>query len=417
MTDRLPARPDGRSMATLCVRGAYQPEPVTGAINTPIFLSTTFVQDGPGEHRGYHYGRAGNPTRTALEASLAALEGAEYGFAFASGCAAATSALLLLHSGDHIIAGEDLYGGTHRLLAGVLADFDIAASFVDMGDLDAVRRALRPTTRMLWAETPSNPHLRITDLAALAEIARDSDCILAVDNTFATPILQTPLALGATLVLHSTTKYLNGHCDVLGGALLTNDAALADRLRLLQRAVGAVPSPFDCYLVLRGLKTLQVRMARQVESARALAGWLAGQPGVERVYYPGLPDHPGHELAARQMRGPGAIIALDLHGDAPAARAFLRATQLFSCAISLGGVESLAEHPATMTHAIIPASARQRAGIGDGLVRLSVGLEGVEELRGDLAQALVAARRACSDGSGESPPAGIASASSASGAS
>ncbi|MEZ4363063.1 MAG: PLP-dependent transferase [Kofleriaceae bacterium] len=376
---------------TLCVHGgAARDHGARGAINTPLVLSSTFVQDGPGGHQGYHYGRVGNPSRAALEATLAGLEGAPHALAFASGCAAATTALLTLGAGAHVLAGRDLYGGTHRLLRQVMEPFAVATSFVDLARVDDVLAALRPTTRMIWAESPSNPLLKVVDLAALATIARERRLTLVVDNTLATPILQRPLELGATLVLHSTTKYINGHCDVLGGALMTRDDALADHLRALQRAVGAVPSPFDCYLIERGLKTLALRVARQVDAAHELARWLTTRPEVARVHYPGLPEHPTHALAAQQMRGPGAMISLELKGGGAAARALLKATRLFSCAISLGGVESLAEHPASMTHAMVPEPERLAAGITEGLVRLSVGIEALDDLRADLERGLTA---------------------------
>ncbi|MCG8425539.1 MAG: PLP-dependent aspartate aminotransferase family protein [Proteobacteria bacterium] len=384
-------RPGGK-LATLCVHAGGGPEPVTGAINPPVFLSTTFVQDGPGQHRGYHYARAGNPTRTVVERALADLEGARHGFAFASGCAATTTVLLTLRSGDHVIVGKDIYSGTFRLLRNVFCDFAIEATFVDLRDPGELDRAIRPATRMIWMETPSNPLLEVADLSAIGEVAQRRSLVLVVDNTFATPILQRPLEYGATLVVHSTTKYLNGHCDVLGGAVLTDDNALAQRLELLQKAVGAVPSPLDSYLLLRGLKTLAVRIRQQVENARILARWLEGFSDIVRVHYPGLSSHPDHELAARQMKGPGAIISVELAGGFAAARSFLQAMRLFSCAISLGGAESLAEHPASMTHAAVPQAVRRAVGISDGLVRLSIGLEDIDDLRADVECALAATR-------------------------
>ena len=360
----------------------------------PIVLSTTFAQDGPGAHKGYDYSRAGNPTRSALEQCLAALEGGVHGVAFGSGCAATTAVLLTLRSGDHVLVGDDVYGGTFRILDKVLAQFGLEATFLDMTDPGRVEQAVRPTTRLIWVETPSNPMLKVLDISALAAIARARGIALAVDNTFATPMLQRPLELGATLVVHSTTKYLNGHSDVIGGAVVTGDAALAERLHFVQKAVGAVPSPFDCYMVLRGMKTLAVRMDRHVASARTLAAWLERHPQVARVRYPGLPSHEGHDLATRQMRAPGGMISFDARGALAQASAFLRALRIFACAESLGGVESLAEHPATMTHASLPASARHALGIGDGLVRLSVGLEDVGDLTEDLERGFAAARAA-----------------------
>lgn len=377
---------------TLCIHAGQEPDPGTGAVMTPIVLASTFAQERPGVHKGYDYARAGNPTRAALEACLAALEGAKHGIAFGSGCGAMTTLLLTLKSGDHVLVGDDVYGGTFRIFDKVLKQFGISATFIDMGDLSAVAAAVRPETRMLWLETPSNPMLKVFDIAAIAEIAHARGIPLTVDNTFATPALQSPLALGATAVVHSTTKYLNGHSDVIGGAVLTSDDALAERLRFLQKSVGAVPSPFDCYLVLRGLKTLGVRMQKHVASATTIARVLEAHPQVKKVYYPGLPSHPQHALATRQMRGPGGMISVEIHGGLPAAAAFLGALRVFVCAESLGGVESLAEHPAIMTHASVPKEAREAVGIGDGLLRLSVGIEDVSDLLDDLDRGFAAAR-------------------------
>ena len=387
---------DAKKLAidTLCIHGGQEPDPVSGAVMTPIVLSSTFAQDGPGEHKGYDYSRAGNPTRTALEGCLASLEGASHAIAFGSGCAATTALLLTLKSGDHVLCGDDVYGGTFRIFDRVMKDFGLASTSLDMTDPAKVRAALRPTTKMIWMETPSNPMLKIFDIAAIAQIARDAKIPLVVDNTFATPILQRPLDLGATVSVHSATKYLNGHSDVVGGAAMTSDEGLAERLHFLQKAVGAVPSPFDCYLVLRGIKTLAVRMRQHVEGAKVLAEWLASHPQVERVHYPGLRSDPGHALAARQMKGPGGMISFELRGGLAASRAFLKTLRVFVCAESLGGVESLAEHPAIMTHASLPESARRVLGIGDGLVRLSVGLEAVDDLRADLEAGFAAAKAA-----------------------
>ncbi len=364
---------------------------MSGAVMTPIVLSSTFAQDGPGVHKGYDYSRAGNPTRTALEGCLAALEGARHAVAFGSGCAAATAVLLTLKSGDHVLVGDDVYGGTFRIFDRVLKQFGVESTFLDMSNPARVREAMRPTTRLVWMETPSNPMLKVFDIAAIADVARAAGVPLAVDNTFATPVLQRPLELGATLSVHSTTKYLNGHSDVVGGAVMTSDDSLGERLHFLQKAVGGVPSPFDCYLVLRGIKTLGVRMRRHVESARAVAEWLEAHPQVARVRYPGLASHEGHALAARQMKGPGGMITFELGGGLPQATAFLRALRVFACAESLGGVESLAEHPATMTHASLTAEARRALGIGDGLIRLSVGLEDRDDLLADLEAGFAAA--------------------------
>lgn len=377
---------------TLCIHAGQEPDPGTGAVMTPIVLASTFAQERPGVHKGYDYARAGNPTRAALEACLAALEGAKHGVAFGSGCGAMTTLLLTLKSGDHVLVGDDVYGGTFRIFDKVLKQFGISATFIDMGDLSAVAAAVRPETRMLWLETPSNPMLKVFDIAAVAEIAHARGIPLTVDNTFGTPALQSPLALGATAVVHSTTKYLNGHSDVIGGAVLTSDDALGERLHFLQKSVGAVPSPFDCYLVLRGLKTLGVRMQKHVASATEIARVLEAHPQVKKVYYPGLPSHPQHALAMRQMRGPGGMISVEIHGGLPAAAAFLGALRVFVCAESLGGVESLAEHPAIMTHASVPREAREAVGIGDGLLRLSVGIEDVADLLDDLDRGFAAAR-------------------------
>src|SRR5215472_3466617 len=293
------------SLDTLCIHAGQAPDPISGAVMPPIVLASTFAQNGPGNHKGYDYSRAGNPTRSALEACLAALEGAKHCAAFGSGCSATTALLLTLKAGDHVLCGDDVYGGTFRIFDAVMKQFGLEATFLDMTDPTRVRAALRPRTAMIWMETPSNPMLKLFDIAAIAEVARKANAPLVVDNTFATPVLQRPLELGATVAVHSTTKYLNGHSDVVGGAAMTNDDALAEKLHFMQKAVGGVPSPFDCYLVLRGLKTLAVRMQRHSATASALAAWLAGHPQVERVYYPGLPSHPGHALGARQMKGPG----------------------------------------------------------------------------------------------------------------
>ena len=379
---------------TLAIHAGQKPDPVSGAVMTPIVLSSTFAQDGPGQHKGFDYSRAGNPTRDALEGCFAALEGAKHAVAFGSGCAATTTILLSLKSGDHVVVGDDLYGGTFRIFDKVVKQFGVSATFLDMSDAKKVEAAIRPETKMIWMETPSNPLLKIFDIVAIADIAKKKNLILAVDNTFATPALQNPLALGATMAVHSSTKYLNGHSDVVGGVAMTSDDALAEKLRFLQKAAGAVPSPFDCYLVLRGLKTLGVRMRQHVESAKKIADYLASHPQVDKVMFPGLAKHPGNAIAERQMRGPGGMISFELRGGIPAATAFLKALQIFACAESLGGVESLAEHPAIMTHASIPAENRRALGIGDGLIRFSIGIEDVGDLRTDLDAGFAAAKRA-----------------------
>ncbi|HVH47284.1 MAG TPA: cystathionine gamma-synthase [Labilithrix sp.] len=388
----------GARLDTLAIHAGQDPDPITGAVMTPIVLASTFAQDGPAVFKGpYDYSRAGNPTRTALEQCLAALEGAKHGVAFGSGCAATTALLLTLKTGDHVLVGDDVYGGTFRIFDKVMKQWGLEASFIDMSDAAKVRDAIRPNTRMLWLETPSNPMLKIFDIAALAEVAKKAGVTLAVDNTFATPMLQRPLDLGATVAVHSTTKYLNGHSDVIGGAALTSDAELADKLHFLQKSVGGVPSPFDCYMVLRGLKTLGVRMRQHVRSAKVLVEHLTRHAQVARVFYPGLDGHPGHSVAARQMKDFGGMITFDLRtGDrgTAASAAFLKALRVFTCAESLGGVESLAELPAIMTHASLTAEARRSLGIGDGLIRLSVGLEDIEDLKEDLDRGFAAAKAA-----------------------
>ena len=379
---------------TLAVHAGQEPDPASGAVMEPIVLATTFAQPEPGKPLRFDYSRSGNPTRAALEASLAALEGGASGFAFASGCAAATTLLHTLRPGDHVVCGDDVYGGTYRLFEKVLRPLGIEASFVDVRDPAHLEGALSARTRMVWLETPTNPLLRLVDIRAAADLVRPREIPLVVDNTFASPALQRPLALGATVVLHSTTKYINGHSDVVGGALVTSDPELAKRLAFLQNAIGAVPGPMDCYLVLRGIKTLAVRMQRHGETAAELARRLEGAAGVRRVHYPGLPSHPQHALCRRQMPSGGGMISVELDGDLDHARRFLGAIRIFTLAESLGGVESLVEIPALMTHASIPRERRQALGITDSLIRLSVGLEHVDDLWHDLERGLHAARRA-----------------------
>jgi cystathionine gamma-lyase len=380
-----PLRPE-----TLAIHGGQTPEPVTGSVSVPVFQTSTYRQRAPGEHTGFEYSRTHNPTRFALERSLAALEGARFGLAFASGCAATTTVVQLLDAGDHVVAGDDLYGGTVRLFDRVMARRGQTFTYVDASDAAAVEAAIGPRTRLVWIETPTNPLLKIADIAAIAEACRRRGVMLAVDNTFASPILQQPLALGASIVVHSTTKYVGGHADVVGGAVVTDDAELYERLAFLQNSVGAVPGPQDCFLTLRGIKTLALRMERHCENAGALAAWLAAHPRVRRVVYPGLPEHPQHALARRQMRGFGGMISLVLDGGLDAARRFLAPLRLFTLAESLGGVESLVEHPAIMTHASVPPARRAALGIDDGFLRLSVGIEHVEDLRADLERGLSA---------------------------
>ncbi len=387
------AREPRFALDTLAIHAGYTPDPIHGAVMPPIVLSTTFAQEGPGAHKGYDYGRSGNPTRGSLEQCVAALEGGKHGLAYASGCSATVNVLHLLRPGDHVVCGDDVYGGTFRIFDKVMKPMGLEATFIDMTDPARVREAMRPSTKLVWMETPSNPMLKVFDIAAIAEIARKANAPLAVDNTFATPVLQRPLELGAAMVVHSTTKYLNGHSDAVGGALVTSDDALHERLRFLQNAIGAVPSPFDCYLVLRGLKTLPVRVRQHVASAGEIVRKLVKHPQVARVHYPGLEAHPGHAVAKKQMPGGfGGMIAFDLRGNLEQSRAFLKALRVFVCAESLGGVESLAEHPAIMTHASVPPENRRALGIVDGLIRLSVGLEDVSDLWDDLERGFAAAR-------------------------
>jgi cystathionine gamma-lyase len=359
---------------------------------TPIYLTSTYAQEGPGEHRGFEYSRTHNLTRFALERNLAALERGKYGLAFASGLAATDAVLHLFDAGNHVVAADDLYGGTFRIFDKVFRRHGLTFSHVDpVGGARAFEAAFRPETKLCWVETPTNPMLKLVDLSALAELCRKRGAILAVDNTFMTPYFQRPLDLGAHVVVHSTTKYLNGHSDVVGGAVITSDDELHQRLAFLQNAVGAIPSPLDSFLVLRGIKTLHVRMARHDENGRALAEWLEKHPQVKRVIYPGLRSHPQHDLARRQQGGFGGMISFDLKGGIEEARRFLKACRIFTCAESLGGVESLIEHPAIMTHASVPADRRRELGIGDAFIRLSVGIEELDDLRVDLESAFRAA--------------------------
>jgi cystathionine beta-lyase/cystathionine gamma-synthase len=379
--------------ATRAVHAGQRPDESTGAIMPPIYQTSTYVQSALGIHKGFEYARTRNPTRDALERNIAALEGGTHGIAFASGMAAIDAALRLFSSGDHIICGDNVYGGTHRLMTQVLERIGLRFSFVDTRDPGNVERALTAATKMVFVETPTNPMMHLTDLAAVARIVRRHNAILAVDNTFATPVFQRPLELGAELIVHSTTKYLNGHSDVVGGMVVTTREDLAERLAYLQNAAGAVPGPLDCWLSLRGTKTLCVRMERHDRSGRQLAQWLENHRAVPQVYYPGLTSHPQHELACRQMQGFGGMISLDL-GSLDRARAMVDATRVFALAESLGGVESLIGHPVTMTHATVPRELRESTGLSLGLVRLSVGLEDVDDLTADLDQALHAALKA-----------------------
>lgn len=377
------SRPDHHGPATRAIHAGQDPEPVTGSVNVPVFQTSTFAQDGVGQHRGYEYARTGTPTRTALQEALAAVEGTAACVAFASGLAAEDAIIRLLAPGDHVVVADDVYGGTYRQLAQLHAEWGIDHTAVDLRDLDAVRAACRPTTRLVWIETPSNPMLKVLDIAALAELAHEAGARLVADNTFATPWITQPATLGADLVLHSTTKYIGGHSDVVGGAVCT-DEETAERLAWLQNAVGAVGGPWDNYLTLRGLKTLHVRMERHSENALAIATWLAERPDVESVLYPGLPDDPGHALASSQMRAFGGMVSMRMR-DGAAARRVAERTELFFLAESLGGVESLIEVPGAMTHLSVAGTLLE---VPDDLVRLSVGIEDVEDLIGDLERAL-----------------------------
>jgi cystathionine gamma-lyase len=378
---------------TRAIHAGQSPDPVTGAVMTPVYFTSTYAQQSPGVHKGFEYSRTHNLTRFALEANLASLEGGKHGLCFASGLAATSTIMQLFDSGAHIVACDDLYGGTFRLFDKVYRRFGFEFSYVDpLGGAKAVEAALRPTTKLVWIETPTNPMLKLTDIAAVAEVCRRRGVLLAVDNTFMTPYLQRPLELGADIVCHSTTKYLNGHSDVIGGAIVVRSDELRQRLAFLQNAVGAVPSPMDSFLVLRGTKTLHLRMQRHEESARALAGWLAGHAQVERVIYPGLESHPQHALAQKQQRGFGGMISFVLRGGLDESSRFLSACKIFTLAESLGGVESLIEHPAIMTHASIPAETRAKLGIADGFIRLSVGVEDLSDLQADLDGAFRAAK-------------------------
>lgn len=379
--------------ATRAIHGGQTPDPSTGAVMVPIYATSTYAQSSPGVHQGFEYSRSQNPTRFALERAIADLEGGTRGFAFASGLAAIATLLETLDAGDHVIASEDLYGGSFRLFERVRRrSAGLAFSFVDLADLAAVEAAITPRTRMIWVETPTNPLLRLADLEAIAALARRHGLIAAADNTFATPFVQRPLEHGFDVVMHSTTKYIGGHSDVIGGALVVGgNTALGEQIAFLQNAVGAVASPFDSFLTLRGLKTLALRMQRHCENGLAIARWLQERRDVARVHYPGLSSHPQHALARRQMNGFGGMVTAVLDRDLDGTRRMLERTRLFTLAESLGGVESLIEHPAIMTHASIPAETRARVGIADGLIRLSVGVEAVEDLITDLDQALASA--------------------------
>ncbi len=385
---------NAKRFETRAIHSGQAADPATGATIVPVYQTVTFTQDAVGEHRGYEYSRTANPTRVALEECLAALEGGRFGFAYGSGMAAIHGAMQLLSSGDHVVVADDLYGGSYRLFSNVMPRYGVRFSYVDATQLEEIDKACTPATRMVWIESPTNPLLRLIDVAACAEIARRHGARLVVDNTFATPYLQNPLALGAQVVVHSTTKYIGGHSDVLGGAIVVDDEKDAQALQFTRNATGGVPGPWDAWLTLRGVKTLAVRMRQHESNATRIAEFLKERPEVERVYFPGLPDHPGHALAKKQMRGFGGMVALDLRAGEPAARALCAATELFVLGESLGGVESLIGYPWSMSHGAFAPEEKRRKGIGEGTVRLSVGIEHADDLCADLGQALDAAARA-----------------------
>jgi cystathionine beta-lyase/cystathionine gamma-synthase len=378
---------DTARFATICVHAGQEPDPSTGAIITPIYQTSTYVQEALGKHKGYEYARTQNPTRAALEANIAAIEGGKAAFAFASGMAAEGAVMTLLQAGDHIVVTDNTYGGTYRLFERVLRKYQLDFTYVDTSNLGEIRRAIRPTTKMLFLETPTNPVLRITDLAGACEIAHDHGVVVVVDNTFASPYVQRPIGFGADVVVHSTTKFLNGHSDSVGGVAVAVRDDHIEWLRFVQNAEGAILGPMDAWLVLRGTKTLPLRMERHNASARILAEFLASHPKVKKVHYPGLPNHPQHALATRQMRGFGGLISFEL-GSLDHVRTLLNNVRLMALAESLGGVETLISHPATMTHASVPPERRQQIGLTDDMVRVSVGIEDVDELKDDLTQAL-----------------------------
>ena len=374
--------------STRAVHAGQKPDPATGAVMTPVYLTSTYVQESPGVHKGFEYSRTQNPTRKALEENLAALEGGEYGLCFSSGMAAISAVISALNCGDHVLSGDDLYGGTYRVFTKVFERFGILFDFVDTTNSEEVLKKITPKTKLLWLETPTNPLLNITDISEVSKIAHAKNVPVAVDNTFATPYLQEPLSLGADLVVHSSTKYIGGHSDVVGGAVITSDKSWYERLKFIQNSVGAVPGPMDSFLLLRGTKTLALRMERHCENALQIARFLLQHPKVLKVYYPGLESHKGHTLAKKQMRAFGGMISFELADGFEAAKKMASQMKVFSLAESLGGVESLIGHPATMTHAAIPREERLKRGLTDGLVRLSVGIEDVEDLISDLSQAL-----------------------------
>jgi len=373
---------------TVAIHAGERPEAMFGAVSVPIYQTSTFAFEDVGKTRGYDYSRTANPTRKVLEDTIAQLEGGKAGFAFATGMAAETTAIHLLKAGDHVISGDDVYGGTYRLFENVMRDFGLEFTFLKMSSRQTIEEAIKPNTRMLWLETPSNPLLNIVDIEMAVDIAKRHKLMTVMDNTFATPYFLRPIEYGVDLVIHSTTKYLNGHCDVVSGAMVTTTDELTERVQFLLNAMGTCASPFDCWLVLRGIETLSVRMKQHEENATAVANYLKGSPAVKRVFYPGLESHPGHEIARRQMKGFGGVVSFELKGGIQAVNDFLKRIEVFCLAESLGGVLSLAEHPATMTHASMPKEHREKVGITDELIRLSVGLENIDDLIDDLRQAL-----------------------------
>ncbi len=375
--------------ATIFIHAGTEPDPSTGAIMTPIYQTSTYVQEAPGVNKGYEYARSQNPTRFALEAAFAAIENGKYGLAFSSGVAATDAVIKLLAPGDEVIAGSDMYGGTYRLFTKIFEKFGIVFKYVNMQHAHTIQEAISPNTKLIWTETPTNPLMNITDIAAVAAIAKANNILLCVDNTFASPYLQNPLDLGADIVMHSATKYLGGHSDVIQGCLVMNDTNLRDQLYFIQKSSGAVPGPQDCFLVLRGIKTLHVRMQRHCENGAKIAQYLRANPKVAKVYWPGFEDHPNHDIARKQMSGFGGMISFELKNDsADETRRVLSSTKIFALAESLGGVESLINHPATMTHVSIPREERIKNGLSDHLIRLSVGIEDADDLMADLSQAI-----------------------------
>ncbi|WNG45215.1 cystathionine gamma-synthase [Archangium minus] len=376
---------------TLAIHAGQEPDPTTGAIMTPVYLTSTYVQAGPGEHKGFEYSRTQNPTRNALQDCLAALEGAKHGLAFASGLAGTDMLMHLLEAGDHVVVSDDVYGGTFRIFDKVFKRHGLSFSWVDLSNPDSFEKAITPKTKMVWVESPTNPMLKLIDLSRIAETAKKRGILSVCDNTFMSPYFQRPLELGFDVVTHSTTKYINGHSDVVGGFVCTSNEELAQKMYFLQNAVGGVPGPMDCFLVLRGVKTLGVRMERHAQNAMKVAQYLSSHPKVNKVTYPGLESHPQHALARKQMKGFGGMMTFDIKGGLESARKFLKTVKIFACAESLGGVESLIEHPAIMTHASVPKETREMLGISDGFIRLSVGIEDAQDLIDDLKSALDAA--------------------------